>query len=172
MATETLRPNGDGVVACSYVGSSTHYQNVDEATPSDADYNYVSDTTPYQDTLNLADSVIGAGAITNVSLRTRLWTGGAGFDTEYVIPKLVVGSVNYNGATRGSGTSVAEFTDDWASNPAGGAWTWAAINALQVGYTNCGGNDGKGLLSDGAVSQQYIIVTYTPLTRSQGCTIG
>ena len=135
MADETLRPNSDVLVACSTQGSANHFENVDEAAPNDADYNYVvGEGNLEQDTLGLPASS-GAGTITNVSLRTRLATDSSGIGAqERVRPKLVVGGTPYYGTTRGSGTLKADFTDNWATNPAGGSWDWADIDALEIGY--------------------------------------
>lgn len=178
MATETLRPNSDVLVACSYVGSASHYANVDEAVPNDADYNYVVGyNITQQDTLGLPASS-GSGVITNVSLRTRLATDGEGDSLlERVRPKLVISATPYYGTTRGPGTLVAEFSDDWATNPdTSAAWTWADIDALDIGYEIRGDEffDGKDYWDTGGyVYQQYIIVTYTPpVRRSYGYIIG
>lgn len=177
MATEILRPNSDVSVASYYVGSASRYQNVDEEVASDADYNYALGSVTLQDILGLPDSS-GVGAISNVSLRTRLWTDGSGASNLHrVRPKLVVGGTFYYGTARGFGAPVGEYTDDWATNPTTGvAWTWADINSLQCGYEVRGDEyfDGKETFYYGGyVSQQYIIVTYTPpVGRSYGYIIG
>jgi len=169
MATEILRPNSDVSVGCLYVGSSSRYANVDEAVPSDADYNYSLGQIEREDTLGLA-TMAGDGAVTNVSLRTRLsvdYLDGL----EYAKPKIVVSGTNYYGATRGAGSGIGEYVDNWATNPAGGSWTREAINALRVGYALKGGNDPKEGDSAAVVYQQYVVVTYSP-ARSFGAVIG
>jgi len=53
-------------------------------------------------------------------------------------------------------TSYATYTSVWTTNPAGGAWTWSAINGKEVGVQSYqGGNSWKGEIR---VTQIFVVV--------------
>ena len=145
MAIETLRPNaaGDECNILSQSGCSAcpnHYECVDEAVADDATTCLTMSGTPdldFRDLYNIADSGVGAGTISKITVYfkwRRTQTGSANIHAHAAIK---TGGTAYDGAEKtqvGEGwTDWAYSSEEWADNPGGGAWSWADINALQIG---------------------------------------
>jgi len=160
MAIETLRPNGAGgstqwTGTEEGEGAGTHWQKVDEAV-ADEDGTYVYSAAPGQDdAFALENSGVGAGTINSVtvyargrkttvdvvSIKVALWTGGSRF-----LSGLKTFAQNYE-----------DHSNVWNQNPDTlAAWTWAEIDALQVGARTNAVDGGEARMT-----QAWIVVDYT-----------
>ena len=149
--TLTIRPNADGTFTA-WTGT---YVDVDEETQN-GDTDYISCTaTATKESFHLEDHTTESGSISNV--RVVIWAMQGG--NEYCYPTLVIGGTDYQGDRyRPSATAYTEYTSDWATNPAGGDWTWTAIGALEAGVTSEKSGPWAGTLK---VTQLYVEVTYS-----------
>jgi len=157
VSTLTIRPNAAGTFSqWAPVGDSPNYKCVDEEI-RDGDVTYVRDTVGKKsDSYNLQDHSTQTGSISNV--RAVAWA----YDTagpENLHLTVVIGGTQYLGAKQILTGSYAQYTENWAQNPATGAnWTWSNIDALEAGiYTVPTGK----WTGDVHVTQLYIEVTYT-----------
>jgi len=92
------------------------------------------------------------GSISNVRLYVRA-KGNAGAE---IIPTLKISGVEYPRQTHTLTTSYANYYDDWATNPAGGSWTWSNIDAMEAGFRS------STTEVEHRVTQFYLNVTYGP----------
>ena len=173
---EVLRPNAAGDVCgiSGQVGAACpdHYLNVDEVVPDD-DTTYVFGSawapppTNPSDLYNIENSGVGAGVITNVAVYGRFKDNaddryrGA---TSYFWIK--TGGAQYRSGGYPQLGDWSDFYRNWATNPQTGvAWTWADINALQIGLSlfnpqRASGVDWIG--KNASATQMWVEVTYTP----------
>ena len=173
MAILTLRPNSDVAVQCVRSTGSTNYGTVDEASPSDADFNfaYTAEGTPYgngYDDLGLPNHSSEQCVINSVKVLIRYRMVCPGPWYQYVKSYLKIGSTRYLGSnlsltTQGSvGWTTAEYT--WYTNPATGtAFTWQNLDDLIVSYycyADGGGGEDQGGWA--GVSWVEVQVDYTP----------
>ena len=172
MAVETLRPNAAGDecnIAQAHVACPNHYTCVDEAV---ADGNttlvYVSNVTAWQrDFYNIDDHSVGSGVINKITVKIN----GCIFNTtsqDHL--KICIKSGTGDGApdtpSEGSGqqmtTDFAEYTEEWATNPAtSAAWTWDEIDKLQAGVSIRRPH----INNTTKVTQVYVEVDYTAVTE-------
>jgi len=139
--TETIifRPNAAGDetnITDQFPATGEHWDKVDEAV-SDGDNTYVgTDKTSWEEDLyNIPDhSTQTAGGDINyvkVYIVGRA-TANATQTSAYVHIK--TNGVEYNGSSENLTTSYATYSYQWNTNPqTGNPWTWAEIDALQVG---------------------------------------
>jgi len=157
VSTLTIRPNAAGTFSqWTPVGDSPNYRCVDEEI-RDGDVTYVRDTVGKKsDSYNLQDHTTQTGSISNV--RVVAWAYDAA-GPENLHLTLVISGTQYLGAKQILTGSYAQYTENWAQNPATGAnWTWSNIDALEAGiYTVPTGK----WTGDVHVTQLYIEVTYT-----------
>jgi hypothetical protein len=173
MADEILRPNGVGALTqCSIDGSSpapTNWQSVDEAVADD-DTTNVYHLDPYggslaQDSYQHDSFVASYSTITGVTVYSRgkaviaLYPYGSTGERVF----LRIGGVNYYGASHGFTAGVWNtYSDVWATNPAGGAWTSAAINSMEIGIELTAIGHSTYGPATAYCTQLYAQVSYTP----------
>lgn len=113
-------------------GSSSNYTKVDD-TPSNADADYIKANQQDQtDTYTMADLVPSVGTVIAVVGHIQ---GKVDVPTDKA-PKHVVrvGGVDYDGATmQQMYNTYRNYQSAWVTNPAGGNWNIAAVNALEAG---------------------------------------
>jgi flagellin-like protein len=161
--TITLRPNGAGNAAeldRSGSGLTQNYQAVDEAT-ADGTSTYVyrssSSTGFYTDTYATADTSV-TGTINYVKIYIVCNFDG-GSATPHARTVLRVSGTDYYGTDTTSITSSwTTISTTYNTNPAGGNWDWATINALQSGVDLYRTSNGGTI----RCTQVYLEVNYTP----------
>jgi len=164
----TIRPNATGASAQhSRNGGTSNFGRCSEIT-SDGDTTYCYNLTAGDggiqfktDLYNLANSGGEVGAITLVKLYVVarydiLDAGGMAL----LGVRIRVGTTTYAGSTVDLTGDYTAYTAQWATNPAGGNWTWAAINALQAGYLTTCQDGGGGPTTEARVTQVYVEVTF------------
>ena len=158
--TIKLFPMGDGNYRdLSYFGDTRNWRCVDEQTADDdttyvyrssSSSNYIRDTYATQDTS-------ASGTINSVTIYIRCrYSGGSATPNARTVVR--ISGTDYVGTDIILTTSWATYSTTYTTNPAGGAWTWAAINALECGV------DLRRTIGGGEVrcTQVYIEVNYTP----------
>lgn len=131
--SETLRPDATGDLAqLTPDPGAANWQNVDEES-SDSDSTYVHNatgSTTLYDLYNLPNGS-GIGTISNVKVYVRARRSASG-SLGYTMIK--TNGVGYTGDTNLLGSSYANFSTTYSTNPqTGSAWQWSEINALQIG---------------------------------------
>ncbi len=160
--TILLRPNADTSDSdLGTSGSSSHYACVNQAT-SDGDSTYVYNklTSFWTDDVYDFQNPTHTGTVAYITVNgVARNTGGAGS----MMLAITTNGQEYDGSNNpGLGfpltSSYLEYTTVWKTNPATGAsWTWANIDALQIGVSLYSGT------ANGArCTQVYIQVYYTP----------
>ncbi len=163
MTIETLRPNAAGdETALLKSGGTYNWEMVDEAVADDAATTVHAYAATYKrDLYNLPSHSVGSGTINSVKIYFRIYTNSEDYDC-FGKP------VQKSGTTVTEGTEQTQPLGSWGTksqtytlNPAtAAAYTWAEIDALQVGVA----------LTDKAYShaaystQVYIDVDYTAVT--------
>jgi len=151
--TLSLQVNGPGAdSAWTYAGGSADFTNVQT---QDGDTSYVFVTSSNKNhTWTVDDSSGQSGAINSVTVHAFL-NGNErvklGVNTTFMPTGVTVTG------------SYVEYTNPWATNPAGGAWTWANVDALEIGLRsqNSGGWSG-----DVRATHIWVVVDYTPAAGS------
>ena len=169
---DTLRPSGNGSsteIEVQFPASTNHYDKVDEAT-TDNDTTYVEGDdatggTHRIDTYATENAPYPNGTINNVTVhvRVRQTNDGATVDGKAKCVVLTGGTEYTGNAETLAGTSYAEYTKAWATNPdTAAAWTWAEIDAMEIGVSVYPPLTGGA--ADGAVrcTQVWVVVNYTP----------
>jgi hypothetical protein len=156
-----LRPNAAGGwtdIPNELPNSGYHFDKVNLVTPNDATtyiYSNTSDAIYYADMYNLPNHTSESGIINSVSIT---WRGNASSSNRFK-PRIMPSTNPLYGTEVQSGNGTFQnFTQVWTTNPETGiAWTWATIDALQVGisiYTT--------VATTTKCSQLYATVNYTP----------
>ncbi len=131
---ETLRPNaaGDLTEFSPHPGTGeANWEDVDEAAP-DEDSTYVYGGTK-TDLYNLPNSGVGAGTIWGIKVYNRVRTVGSNSANHRIVIKSGGTQSEVHQGTILYGSWVTRSAT-WKNDPnTGVAWTWAAINALQIG---------------------------------------
>lgn len=139
MATELLRPTAAGDecnipvnMGCS--ACPNHFNCVFEVVADDATTYIAQDVDAWaRDLYNVADSGVGAGVINWVKVHARCKDSTVGNQTSLKIAVKTVG-VAHEGAEIDVAEAWTNYEQQWVNNPqAGGAWTWAQIDAIQIG---------------------------------------
>jgi len=175
MATLTLRPDAggfntnfryspDGITGYS-PDVNENYKQVDEAVADD-DANFVFHSgTQNLDTYNIPDSSpLGVISAITVYNRAKKFSGTSGLAAAAIRTY----STNYPGTARTLTASYVTRSHSWATNPnTGYPWTWAEINALEIGvYLNPSNANLR-------CTQIYVVIAYTALlSHSQAHIIG
>ena len=134
---ETLRPSAAGDetnIDSEYPLSGVHWTLVDDVT-SDGDSTYVETSASgwLEDLYQTADHAAGSGDINYVKVYMVVRATGAPTQTgAYVHIKTNGGE--YNGSALQVTETYATYSTQWDNNPqTGDNWTWAEIDALQIG---------------------------------------
>ncbi len=164
-ATETLRPNdaGDEAEVAEQVPiGGEHWDKVDDETPHDDDATYIAtDWWDWQEDLyNIADHSTGSGSINYI--RVYAVAKGEKIKQDGLYLHIKTNSVEYTAPYPPVGievtTSYAPYYYQWDNNPqTGQPWTWAEIDALQIGVGLRASQAGKYT----RVTQVYAEVNYS-----------
>ncbi|MFH1290290.1 MAG: hypothetical protein ABIH92_02675 [Nanoarchaeota archaeon] len=149
---ETLLPESDSVVALSTSGCSVNSECVNDS--SDSSYVYETGAPWVEDIYDIANVSSGSGSINNVTVYVRMQRGGSSGPAGKTI---IYTDQAYYGAERSLETSWADYSDTYATNPGGGAWTWDAVNSMQAGVTLKGGSGTR----EGRCSEVWVVVDYS-----------
>jgi hypothetical protein len=156
-----LRPNGTGdSTQCSKSGSGgSNYQRVDETIADDSStYAYTTSSGGKTDTYQLPD--LGSGIINSVKIYVRARANGSHSQRIQIVGR--TGGTNFydppvTPTTMTGGSGWDNYSHTWTSNPITGlAWTWAEIDALQIGVKLY--DDGSG---QPECTQVYAEISYT-----------
>lgn len=129
---QTLRPNAAGSsTQLTPVGSASNYANVDEAPPSQADYNY-SGTAGQKDLYGVEDVLGGTTAVLGVQVGTVARKTDTGARSMKNLIKS--GATTTAGSTATLGVSALTYLTMHEANPTtAAAWAVSDIAALEVG---------------------------------------
>jgi len=172
MLTETLRPMGvgDATEIPSADPDVVHWQNVDEAEADDGATTVYGEPVDWvRDLYAVENSGVGAGTISKIVVYAR-WNGGTN-SPEQNSTRICIKS----GATEVNGTEYMEVgfsfitrSEEWATDPdTGEAWTWEAIDALQIGASIRRPKVGAGP----NVTQVYVVVHLMAVTTDPASSI-
>lgn len=163
LATSDFIPSGDGhEIDWTPKGGGNNFVEVDDAVGApDGDTTYVSIAQGNQeDYYDIPDHGALSGTITNVRVVVRAKQTGA----ENIQICIQTVATEYCTANKVPGAGYGDETNDWANNPNSGiAWTWAQIDALQIGQKSKATGGWGGVMY---VTQVYAIVTYNPLAAT------
>jgi hypothetical protein len=158
----SLRPDGDIGTGWAYAFPyGSYYTTVDEVILNTEDWLYYEDCCGGSSAgeLSLADTEISSGVINNVIIAAVIGRGG--YNSYYAFD--INGTPTPGELITDEGASRL-ITQNYATNPDAGAWTWEEIDSLTVGI-RLGGGNGEDLGLE-AVYQLYIAVDYTPATTA------
>ncbi|MDD5353267.1 MAG: hypothetical protein PHS93_08925 [Candidatus Omnitrophica bacterium] len=159
---ETFRPNAAGDLTQLTPNAGSNYDRVLEAVADD-DTTYNSSTGAdgaKVDLYNVPDSGYGVGTINSVTIyaRVRKEAGSTGAGNARIACK-TEGTVYY-GSNEALADTYTNITKAYTTNPnTTVAWTWAEVNALQIGI-ELPRTNAFGIL--GRITQIYAIVNFTP----------
>lgn len=169
MSIITVRPSSDnGTQQLDYVGSSSHYANVDEVVADDTDYNERPPSYPDEVWSNdlyhtTADGTVPAGA-TDISVTVyfrihKEQTGGSS-GTTYIRPRIrALAQAIYEGSGIACTTTPTTRNQVFAVNPVTtAAWTVDEVNDLDLGCSGIANTYNW----DAECTQLYAVITYTP----------
>jgi PKD repeat protein len=158
-ATTTLIPNAAG--SSTQLSRSGAASNWEACISDDGDTSYVYTTNRNwrTDLYNLSDVSL-AGTINSVTVYIRA-RANANPTQASAQTAIRTGTTTYYGAMVTLTTSYAVHSTTYTTNPGGGAWTWAQINALQAG---AGLRRPAGRNTQSRVTQVWVVVDYTPPT--------
>jgi len=134
MATLLLRPNAPGHSPQSlgqYPTTGEQWDKVCEVTPDEnATYLYCINAF-FWNMFNLPDHTTETDTIVSVKVTIRCKRSG---EDAYAYPMVRTGDTSYYGAYQSLPTDWANHSHQWDTNPKTGLpWTWADIDALQIG---------------------------------------
>ena len=182
MATLILNPNAPGDVTTipdlTPGAGEANWEDVDDWPAPDEGTTTVSDTcAPVNsfssyDLYAIPNHTIETGVINwvKVHARCQVFFGAAPGDA-YTYTKIKTIGVEYNGA-QNRDLAWATRNTQYNNHPAGGAWTWAQIDALQPGVGLNGHGDDDKLGASATCTQVYIEVDYTPGAAAVGAASG
>ncbi len=162
---ETLRPNASGSetgIASQFPISGAHWDKVDEeVADGTSTYLYTTSLSYQRDLFNIVNHSIGSGIINFIKVYVSI--------KEYATPagathKIAIktGGTVYEGAEITVTNSFALYSEQWNTNPqAGGAWTWAQIDDLQIGVAM------RKEADTAYCTQAYVEVDYVPAVGIQ-----
>lgn len=158
---QTRRPTGDG--NATYTPSTgSNWENVDEeSADDDATYNYRQNSAGYDRFTFTAFSVPGGASNIAITVYIRAKRTEAGANVTYAL--LRVNGSNYTENIADAGTSYANQSHEWTTNPdTSSAWTIDDINGSgsnpleQFGYGVTGNGEGE----EHDVTQCYAVVSW------------
>lgn len=127
----TMTASGSGAQSWTALGGTVDYLNL---LTNDADTTYYWTTANNAYHTNAIHDISSSvsGTVDTVTVY-GVCRGEATGNTMRLV--LRIGGTNYDGATNNSLTiSYATYSQTWATNPAGGSWTWTAINGMEAGF--------------------------------------
>lgn len=134
----TLRPNGVGPTQIDeqFPDAGFHWQKVDEETPDNADYVYVTGmmTPEYKYDAYYIPEETYSGTIGSVTVYIRCKRGSeAGGKAKAAI---ITHSQVYYGDEITLSDRFNLYSEEWTTNPnTGNAWTWDEVGALKIGVS-------------------------------------
>ncbi|GAJ09213.1 unnamed protein product, partial [marine sediment metagenome] len=141
--------------------SVDNWQNVAEAIPDeDATYNYqpAGGAANIFDLYNLS-APSGSGTINHVTLYRRCKTLGRLGEAEHRWWLKTHGKIYKSGLLAYISADYTTYSNQFITNPHTGLpWTWAEVNALQVGASL----PGSSLSGESRLTQVYVEIDYTP----------
>ena len=174
MATINLYPNGVGAETSitSVSGSGAHWSAVDEAVANDnTDYVYCGGTSYLRDLYTFEDLPDPPGTVDAVTIYFRIWQTPGAMSQAKAKPSqksgatVTDGTEVFTGPTPGTWVS---FSQTYTANPATGqAYSWAEVNALQVGVSLNANAASTYLI---VCTQVYIKVKYHSVVVTQALT--
>ena len=168
MATETLRPNAAGdentidfQIPADSFPATDHWNKVDEEVADEVTY-LDSQSLIYQRDLYNLPASSGSGTINFIKIYFRC--RGGGLTNGDARPALKSNSTVTDGTEVNLAGAWTTYSQQWNTNPASepDAWTWADIDALQIGVSLKKYADGQA-----QVTQVYVEVDYTVITWSK-----
>lgn len=154
----TFRPNAPGSLAdCTPVGDAPNWKCVDEAVADeDTTYNKTTTALAERDSFNIPNHTTEVGTITGVTVYIRgKRVGGTGM-LQSMIARIKTGGNYYSSGGVFMNLVYNNHAFTWDINPdTVAAWTWADIDALEIGY------DILALDGEARLTQCYAIVNYT-----------
>lgn len=155
--TLTLRPNGSGSVTelTKSAGCAANWNCVDESSSDEASTTVSTASSSFKEDLYAAEnSGLSSGTIDSVVIFARVQaTGSASARKAHTLIR--VGGSDYagNDIDIDAYSSFTNMSTRYTTNPnTGVAWTWAAIDALEIGV---------GLKKSSQCTQVWIVVYYT-----------
>jgi hypothetical protein len=160
----TFRPNGVGTTTqLGRYGALSNWDCVDEVT-SDGDTSYVWGTVSgaYQkDTYATPDPATRPGTINKVIIKINCErSSGQGLFAKTVVR---TGGTDYEGIEITLTNSYVVYSTEYPTKPGGGSWTWADIDAMEIGVVLKSTLTG-GKLHEARCTQVWAEVDYTPST--------
>ena len=164
---ETLRPNAAGdltEITYQFPASGAHWDKVDEATPDDNTTRvYIDQTASILTDLFNLPAHSGVGTINSVVIYAR-----AAAETNAIGKLRIMHKTHgtlYQSSEVSLTTSWTTYSTTHTTNPnTSSAWTWAEIDALQVGAKILDGNEWYEV----GVTQVYVEVNYEPIIYLAG----
>ncbi len=159
---ETLRPNAAGDetdILQQYPVGGAHWEKVDEVSPDEnSTYVYSAYGDGWRRDLYKLPASSGLGTINKITVyfRGRGTSRDSRAKASIKSNSTVTDMPEYQSLPEPWGT----FLYEWTENPAGGAWEWADIDALQIGVYLYAAFD------EARCTQVYVEVDYTPLPWS------
>jgi hypothetical protein len=156
-----IRPNGNGTYSeLEPHPAVANYLNVDEIV-SDEDSTVLETVfnTPnvwHKDAYNIPNHTTETGTINSVTVWARCKATGGSSDICKTRVATYIGGTLTVGTAFNLSHSYADYSTTWITRPAGGAWTWADIDNLEIGvelWTNAMGNPCR-------VTQVWCVVNY------------
>jgi hypothetical protein len=153
-STEISRPTGNGA----YTAWTGDFQDVDEVSADDATTLISTPSVATtRESYTHGGITPGGLSIQKVILHYRARKLSGSGDTD-VRPFLRIGSTDYEGSTQELSSSWVNYERTWSTNPAtGGAWTEAAIDALELGIRTVADT---GSAETAQVTQMYLETFY------------
>ena len=169
--TTTFRPNAAGdITQLIPVGDAPNWKCVDDIVPDEnTTFVRVDLVGDLYDLYNIPNHTTEVGVITNVCVFARVRTGGG--NTSFHQIKIKTQATEYVGTYRTATSGWATYSDNWDINPNTlVAWTWADIDALQIGIRL--DNNNASWSED--CTQVYAVITYdtppiSPQIRTTQC---
>ena len=163
MAVETLRPNAAGDetnIGFQYPGTGAHWDKVDEVEPDGNSTRVYSEVAAWQRDLYHLPASSGNGTINSVTVYATVWGYAS---NRYAKVALKANSTVDEGSSIPMDETWKLISETWNTNPADSQpWTWADIDALQIGVALWG--VGAGGINECRCTQVYVEVDYTPIT--------
>lgn len=157
--SEILRPNAVGdltQITYQYPASGAHWDKVDEATPDDdTTYVYIDETASVLTDIYNLPPHSGLGTINSVRIHVRAKRESSAGGNLRIMHK--THGVLYQSSAAGLDTYYVSFYTTLTTNPNTGlAWTWAEIDALQIGAKIWDANEAYKV----SVTQVYAEIDY------------
>lgn len=166
MATETLRPNGVGnetnLLPYAPNTGEANWEDVDEAVADDMTTCLGAYGASYlRDLYTIPAHSVGSGVINSATIHWRYRTSNVDTPPSGASRSaLRTHSVTYDGAEKEQHGIAVWYNESqvYTTNPnTGSAWTWAEIDALEIGWSAKAGQIDKNVYP----TQIYVVIDYT-----------